>query len=262
MIGFIFITALVILVLLFIYLPVVAWSFVGLCLALVLIVLIMPVGTELSYIDKQIKVLAKVGPASICLYPRNKAEGKPKKEPIVKEKKLASGSGEKKKTAKKLNFCIEEIIELLKKAVCGLGKFGKLTVHKFVLHFTAAGKDPYNTAMTFSWVNAGLSCLAPLCRQNFRIKDDVDVWTRIDFNQESLFLEAELTVSLRLIQVLHAALAVAFGALPILIKNRRRITKEKRMQGKVNNNGAADKNREQTEQSNSYTEERTDKSNG
>ena len=94
---------------------------------------------------------------------------------------------------------------------------------------TAAGQDPYNTAMTFGYVNWALSTLAPICAQKFRITGDVDVWTDVDFTADNMRVDLELSVTLRLIQVVHMALAVAFGALSVLIKNKLRLRREARL---------------------------------
>ena len=106
-------------------------------------------------------------------------------------------------------------------------------MRKFLLHYVAAGKDPYNTAMTYNYVNAALSVLAPICAQNFRVRGDVDVWTDIDFTSEQMQLDTELSITLRLAQVVHMALAVGVGALGVLIKNKRRLRKEKKEAAKL-----------------------------
>ena len=97
-----------------------------------------------------------------------------------------------------------------------------------MLHYVAAGKDPYNTAMTYNYVNAALCSLAPLCAQKFRITGDVDVKTDIDFTEEKMKIDAELSATLRLAQFVHVGLAAAVGALGILLKNKRRLRKEAR----------------------------------
>ena len=136
---------------------------------------------------------------------------------------------EAEKKTRKFNCTKEELLELAKKAIKGLGKFGKFTVRKFMLHFTAAGEDPYNTVMVYNYVNGALCILAPICRKHLNVKDDVDVWTNLDFTTDKMQIETELSVTLRLIQVVRAALAVAVGVIGVLIKNRRRLKKEEKL---------------------------------
>ena len=240
LIAWIALGVIAVLVLLFIFLPVVAWILVGLALLILLLVLFVPIGADVAYLGGEFSLAARADGLAIKLYPRKprdpdkppkeKKEKKPKKEKPPKEPKPEE-EGEKKKKIS-LDFTFDEIMELAKKAIHGLGKFGKLTVHKFLLHYVAAGKDPYNTAVTFNYVNAALSILWPICAQKFRVKGDVDVWTDIDFTTEKMRIDAELSITLRLAQFVHVGLAVGFGALGVLIKHKIRLRKEKKAAAK------------------------------
>ena len=231
--GLIALGVIALFVLLFIFLPVVAWIILGLILLILLVVLFVPIGADIGYVGGEFSLAARADGFAIKLLPKKpadsdkppkeKKEKKPKKEKKTKEPKPETSEERKKK---KLDFTIEEIFELIQKVLKGLGKFGKLTVRHFMLHYVAAGNDPYNTAMTYNYVNAALCSLAPLCAQKFRVTGDVDVWTDIDFAAEKMKIDAELSITLRLAQVVHMALAVAFGALGILIKNKIRLRRE------------------------------------
>lgn len=238
------------LVLLFIFLPVVAWILVGLVLLILAVVLLVPIGADVGYIGGEFRLAARMDGFAYQLLPKKPAdpnkpprEKKPKKEKPPKESKPEEEAKPKKKL--NLNFSKEELFELVKKAVNGLGKFGRLTVRRFMLHYTAAGRDPYNTAMTFGYVNWALSALAPICARKFRITGDVDVRTDVDFTTEKMSVDLELSVTLRFIQVVHMALAVAFGALGVLIKNKLRLRKEAKLAKK--NAGAQELPDEQRE---------------
>lgn len=259
MIGLIIAAALAAEILLIIFLPAVGWSIIGLLVLLLLIVLFVPVGAHARYVEGAFFLAAKVNGFEFKLFPKEaKGEEKPKKEKKPKpENEQPANEGTAGKEKKKLPFNFEEILELLKKALKSLGKFGKLTVHKFMLHYVAAGSDPYSTAMTFSYVNAALSALAPVCAQSFKVKNDVDVWTNVDFTREKMLIEAELSITLRIVQLLRVAIVFAFGALGILIKNRLRLRREK----KANKNAAPVNNTREKTETNIKTEERMD-SNG
>ena len=97
-----------------------------------------------------------------------------------------------------------------------------------MLHYVAAGDDPYNTAMTYNYVNAALSVLAPVCARDFRITGDVDVWTDVDFAAEKMKLDTFVSVTLRLAQLVHVGLVSGFGVLGVLIRNKLRLRREKR----------------------------------
>ena len=98
----------------------------------------------------------------------------------------------------------------------------------------AAGSDPYATAMTYNYVNAALSSLAPICAERFIVKD-CDVWTNIDFAEEKTRIDFGLCVVIRVGQVFRMAFAILFGALWILIKNKVRLLKER-----IKNRGSKD----------------------
>ena len=116
---------------------------------------------------------------------------------------------------------------MIQKGLGSLEKFGKLTVDRFLLHYTAAGKDPYTTARTFGAVNASLCALEPVCSHQFRVKD-YDVWTDCDFTADKMKIDIAVCITLRLWQFVHVGLAAAFGVLGVLIRHKRRIRKEKK----------------------------------
>ncbi len=236
------------LVLLFIFAPVLAWILVGLVALLVAFVLLVPIGADVGYIDKEFRLALRVDGFAFQLLPKkHPVQEKPKEEPKPKEEKKEPKPKEEKKPKKTLNFTKEEILEIIKKAFKGLRKFGKLTVRKFMLHYTAAGVDPYYTAKTFSYVNGGLSALAPICARTFRC-GDVDVWTDIDFTANWMTVETELSITLRLIQVVRAAIAAGIGVLSVLLKRKKRLKKEEEL-AKKNGSPACEKEEPGTEKS-------------
>lgn len=234
MIAFIVVAALISEILLIVYLPFVGWGILAFIALVLLVVLFIPVGVWLQYIDNKIFLSAKISIFELKLLPKKETDKKTDSSAgaqTAKSPEVAKAHKQK----KKLNFSFEEILELAKKAINALGKFGKLTVHKFMLHYVAAGNDPYNTAMSFAYMNAALSALAPICRKNLRVKDNVDVWTRADFTEDKMKLDTELCVTLMPVQLVHVALVAAFGALPVLIRHKRRVAKENKTTAGVNN---------------------------
>ena len=206
----------------------------GLVLVLLLFLLLIPIGADAEYVGGQFKLSAKACGILIQLLPRKeKKEKKPreKKERKKKEKKPKKEKEEKEKKPKEkepLDLSKEEIFELIKKVLGSLKKFGKLTVDRFLLHYTAAGKDPADTATTFAYVNASLCALEPICSRQFRVKE-YDVWTDCDFTTDKMKIDAAVCITLRLWQFVRVGFTAAFGALGILIRNKRRKRKEKRI---------------------------------
>lgn len=214
----------------------------GVIVALIVIICIVPVGADVAYEGGELRVSAKVAGVLLQLFPKKPVdETQPKKE--KKPKKPKEPKPEKPKKPKKkpsFDFTRDELFELVKAVLRGFGRFGKVTVDRFLLHYTAAGYDPYNTAMTYNYVNAALSTLAPICRKKFTVKSS-DVWTDVDFTKDWMELDIGVCMTIRPGQVLRMVFAIAFGALWILIKNKTRLLTERiknRKNGKTNSGEA------------------------
>ena len=211
----------------------------GVIVAIIAAIMLVPVGADVSYINGEIKVSAKVCGILLQLIPKQPVDetAKKHKKPKKEKKKKPPKPKDEAKPAKKLNlnFNRDELLALVKAALKGLGKFGKITVDRFLLHFVSGGNDPYNTAMTYNYVNAALSSLAPFCKTRFIVKD-ADVWTDVDFTADKMSVDFALCIVIRIGQVVRAGLAVAFGALKILIRNKLRLRKERRQAAKESQN--------------------------
>lgn len=207
----------------------------GVIVAIIAAIMLVPVGADISYINGEIKVSAKVCGILLQLIPKQPVDetAQKHKKPKKEKKKKSPKPKDEAKPAKKLNLNVnrDELLALVKAALKGLGKFGKITVDRFLLHFVSGGNDPYNTAMTYNYVNAALSSLAPFCKTRFIVKD-ADVWTDVDFTAEKMNVDFALCIVIRIGQAARAGLAVAFGALKILIRNKLRLRKERKLAAK------------------------------
>ena len=244
----------------------------GVIIAIIVAIMLVPVGADVAYEGGELRLSAKVCGMLLQLIPKPPAdETKPKKEKKPKKPKKQKKKAEKQtqtgeeKPKKKLDldFSMDEIMGLVKSVLRGLGRFGrKLSVDRFLLHYTAAGKDPYNTAMTFGYVNGALTTLAPICRRSFDAKD-VDVWTDVDFTTEKTKVDFGVALTIRIGQIFGVVFTILFGALGIIIKHKFRKFKEKRANKKAgipDNEGTAAENKEEITKT-IQAEERTD-SNG
>ena len=244
----------------------------GVIVAIIVAIMLVPVGADVAYEGGELRLSAKVCGMLLQLIPKPPAdETKPKKEKKPKkpkkkkkqpEEQVQTGV-EKPKKKLDLDFSMDEILGLVKSVLRGLGRFGrKLSVDRFLLHYTAAGKDPYNTAMTFGYVNGALTTLAPICRRTFDAKD-VDVWTDVDFTTEKTKVDFGVALTIRIGQIFGVVFTILFGVLGIFIKHKFRKFKEKRANKKAgipDNEGTAAENKEEITKT-IQAEERTD-SNG
>ena len=205
---------------------------------IVTLIMLIPIGADIRYEEGVVRLSAKAAWIKLQLIPKQKKavkEEKPKKEKKKKEKpsKKAEKEDSSAKKKRSLPFNTEEILELLKTVLNGFGRFGKkFKVERFVLHWIAAGWEPYTTARMFSVVNAALSQLSPICVQRFHCKDS-SVWTDIDFVRDDVFLEFGLTVTIRIGQIVGTGLRIGFGALKILLRSKRRVKKEAKEEQKA-----------------------------
>lgn len=235
----------------------------GIVLGLIIILMFIPVGADVAYEGGEFRLSAKVCGILLKLLPKDpESQFKPKKEPKPKKekkpKKQKPADEEKPKKKLELNFTFDEIMALLKAVLRGLGRFGKISVDRFKLHWIAAGDDPYKTATTFGYVNAGLSALAPICAKKFTVKDS-DVFTDVDFTAEKMSIDFGLAITIRIGTVFGAVFKIIFGVLWIFIKSRVRLLFEK-IRSKKNNSKSIEINNGETENT-IQAEERND-SNG
>ena len=239
-------------------------SVLGLIILVLLLISLVRVGIDAEYIGGSFKASAKVCGKLIELYPggtlieklknRQKKE-KPKEAPPA-EPKPAEQEQPKKKRKLNFSFSRDEILALVKKVLHGVGRILTIRVDRFLLHFTAAGDDPYNTALIYGYVNGALSSLAPLCKKKFRVRN-ADVATDVDFTADKMTIDFAVALTMCIGQIFEGVFIIAFGALGILIKNKRRISKENKAAKAAHKSGAEDKT-ENTEE-NIQAEERTDK---
>lgn len=221
----------------------VGWIILAVIVGLVTILMLIPIGADIRYEDGVVRLSAKAAGVKLQLIPRprkaDQAEPaeKPKKEKKKKEKPKEEEESSEEVGKKHLSipFNFEEILDLLKTVLKGFGRFGrKFKVKRFVLHWIAAGWEPYNTARVFSIVNAGLSQLAPVCSERFQCRDS-SVWTDIDFVRDEMFLEFGLTITIRIGQIVATGLSIGFGALRILLRSKRRAKQEAREEARALN---------------------------
>lgn len=206
----------------------VGWIILGVFVLLIVVLMLIPVGADVGYEGGELHVSAKVDGVSLQLIPKKPVdETKPQKEKKPKEEKPKKEKPAKPKKELSLNFNRDELFGLVKAVLKGFGKFGrKLKVDRFLLHYVAAGEDPYNTAMTYGYVNASLSALAPLCANRFTVRD-CSVRTDVDFTAEKMSLDIGIAMTIKIGQIFGVVNTILFGALGILIKNKTRLLLEK-----------------------------------
>ena len=201
----------------------------GTIILLIFILLnVIPIGINFKLISEKITLSLKFGSALLPVFPKKKAAGDaPEKKKKEKKKKTEEEKPEKaakpKKAKKKkkggLHFTFDELKAAVKSVFKGFGiLLHGINIDKFMLHYTAAGSDPYKTAITYNYVNAIMSSLAPICAKRFRCKD-ADVWTDIDFTSPFIVPDIEFSVALRLWRLLAMILFILLALLWALVRH-------------------------------------------
>lgn len=212
----------------------IGWIILAIFASLLIGLCLIRVGIAASYEEKVFSLDAKVAGVNIQVFPKKEDDDKKKedKEEKPKKKKEKPEDGKKKKKGLPFGFSKEELFDLIKDLLIRAGRFPrKIRVDYFKLYLLVAGKDPYATARTYGTVNEALSILLPLAKNSFCVKRS-SVRTEIDFIRDSMEIEAALSLSIRIGQILGFGLSLTFSALRAFLKSKRRQRKEARAEKK------------------------------
>lgn len=186
-------------------------------LALLTLLNLLRVGVSAGYEAQAFSVSARVGPLTIPVWPRPPAEEpkKPKKEKPPKEPKAPQEQTKE----KELDF--DTVLALAKLALKAAGSFRrKLTVELFRLVFVAGSSDPYDTAMQSAYVQAALGSLRPLAERALHIQER-DVQVGADFTADKPRIEARLTITIRIGQIVAIGVVFGVGYLKLMLQKKK-----------------------------------------
>ena len=186
-------------------------------LALLTLLNLLRVGVSAGYEAQAFSVSARVGPLTIPVWPRPPAEEpkKPKKEKPPKEPKAPQEQTKE----KELDF--DTVLALAKLALKAAGSFRrKLTVELFRLVFVAGSSDPYDTAMQSAYVQAALGSLRPLAQRALHIQER-DVQVGADFTADKPRIEARLTLTIRIGQIVSIGVVFGVGYLKLMLQKKK-----------------------------------------
>lgn len=202
-------------------------------LVLLILLLLTPVGIAAAFAERVLSLAVKIGPARVTILPQKpkteeqkaKAEEKKarKKEKPKREKKASDAQKPKAKLTK------DDILSIVKLALKALGRFQRsLRIDELLLHLTVATGDPYDTVLQYGYINAALGGVLPLLHNAFKVRKE-SVGVAMDFQQESMTVEAKLIMTLRLGQILYIALCAGGAFLLWLYRRKRRLKHENKI---------------------------------
>ena len=208
---------------------------IALCIIAVvlLLILILPVGVDASYLALQASVKVKAGPLCFQILPaKEKKPKKPKKNQKKKPKPAEGHEKEKEKGKQKATLTFDDIVELAKLALTALGRFRRcLSVDLLMLHLTAASADPCDAVMLYGRVNAALGALRAPAHRALKIRRE-DLRTAVDFDAAAPEIDARIVATIQIWEILYIGICAAAAFLRWYC-GKKRTEKQRRKQLKA-----------------------------
>ena len=180
------------------------------------------VGVDAEYDGERVYLRVKAGVVRLTILPKRE---KPEKQRKKKEKPPApeSGDGEDEdKPKKKRTLTLSTLLRLVRPALEAAGALRrKLLVDLLRLHVRVGTRDPYDTAMTFAYLQSAVYGLQPLAERALNVKER-DIWLTPDFTGETIDAEGRLILTIRIGQIAAIALVLGWKALRVILQQRKR----------------------------------------
>lgn len=175
-------------------------------LAILVILLLLPLGVVAEYREEGFAVWLKVGPVKRKVFPVQPDKAKKKKKPPKEEP--VSEAAEPEKKGGKLEL-VKAALPLVKPALAGVKR--RLTIRNLELFVTWAAASPADAAIGYGYANGALGMLWALIDQNFKVKKS-RLGCQVDFNVQSptVYLKAHLTANLWQLLTLALPLLIRF----------------------------------------------------
>ena len=212
----------------------VGWILLAVFVILILLIFFVPYGIDVQYAEDVLRLSVKAGPITVKLLPKKpltpaqekaKAEKKTRRAEGKKTKKQKKSEAKEKddtlKLKKKRKLDFDTILALLRMGAHAIRRFFRsFTIDLFSLHYTAAARDPYDTAMQYSYICAGVEALPALCGNVIRVRKK-DIVIGNDFLADSPSAEGRIVLTLQLFRLVHLAFALVFEFISWKIKSSR-----------------------------------------
>ena len=172
------------------------------------------VGVDAEYDGEALLLRLKAGPVRITILPKKEKPEKPKKKKKEKQPKAEK--------SKESPLTLPTLLKLVRPALEALGSFRrKLSVDLLRLHARVGTSDPYNTAMTYAYLQSAVYGLHPLVERALNVKER-DVWLTPDFTSDDIAAEGRLIGTIRIGQIAGIALVLGWKALLVILRQRKR----------------------------------------
>ena len=213
--------------------------------AIVILLLLVPIGVDIIYGDDGLLVRAKIFVFKICVFPRRKKELSPEelakkkaKKELKKakkaEKKAAkqakaqqeSENGEESPKKEGFKLSLDDIVEIVRIAVNIMSRFRhSICIDILHLNILVKSDDPYNCVTRYGYINAALGVLLPLLRRGFKVKDE-KVRTAFLLEEGSMEISARAAISVQIWEILFIVGCALCGAIKWYIGHRKKFKKK------------------------------------
>jgi len=175
-------------------------------LLLLALVLFTPACVRVSFDQGDLAARVQFGPVKVQIFPAVEKEKKPKKEKKSKKKKEEKQEQPKDKKRKinadQILYSVEKLPPVLGRALRRIGR--RLHFQPLKIHLLVAGYDPADTAELYGKLQAALAVGLPVLHRITHIRDQ-DIQLFLDFQETEIDCIADVGISLRLWDVLSAA---------------------------------------------------------
>ena len=195
-------------------------------LAIIILLLLLPVGVDAAFLDEVFSLAVKAGPVKIRILPaKPKKPKKPKPQKPKKDQKEKSAKPKQKLTLED----IKGIARLALKALSRLRRF--LSIDVLMVYLRVGGGDPYDAAVQYGAINAALGAGLPYLHMAFKIKKQ-DIKTDIDFSQEKTGADARFAATYQIWELLCIAFCALGSLIVWLVRRKKRARAEAKAQSK------------------------------
>jgi len=183
--------------------------------AVIILIALLRVGVSVEYSGDGVSVKARMGPIRVRVFPAREVSPEIAAERAAKKaiKKVAKKEAKKKRKreAPKKPGTAKQFLEMLPSVKTVLSRLRRrLLIKKLTIHYTAAGDDPYNTAMLFGAANVVFETVVPMLEKSFRIRRR-DLRADVNFELDAPVIYAKAVISLAVWEAIYIVLPIAKG---------------------------------------------------
>jgi hypothetical protein len=179
-------------------------------LVILFLIAVLPIKIRIKYDDSGILLALYIWLFKKQILP---AEEKKKSSSKKKDKKPKPEKAEKSEKKKpELTDILELVKGMIPPVLDTLSRLRrKIKIETLKLYYTVASSDPYDTAMNYGKVSAGVGVIVPALEKAFRFGKK-DIRTSVNFETDKSIIEADVLIVIRIWEIIY----VIFGLIPVL----------------------------------------------